>query len=87
VLRVNSKAAFELLLKAIKADHEAMENCGDHDWEVQCALKRAAELLVEAGKGMPQEEAAAVVKELMANDGYGVQRALTVVLAEGDGVQ
>jgi hypothetical protein len=87
VLPVNSKAAFELLVKVFEADHKAMENCGEHDWEVQCAFKRAAELLVEAGKGMPREEAAGVVKVLMANDGYGVRRALTVVLAEADGVQ
>ncbi len=87
VLPVNSKVAFELLVKVFEADHEAMENCGDHEWEAQCAFKRAAELLVKAGKGMPRVEAAAVVKVLVANDGYGVRRALTVLLAEADGVQ
>jgi hypothetical protein len=37
VLPVAPKAAFELLVEVIQADGHAMENCGDHHWEVIAA--------------------------------------------------
>jgi hypothetical protein len=86
VLPVNPKAAFQLLVKVFEADREAMENCGDHDWEVQCSFKRAAELMAEAGKGMPREEVGEKIKALMADDEYGVRQGLSAVLGKADDV-
>lgn len=79
VMPADPRKAFALLVRFFEADGQAMESCGDHHWEVQCAFKRAAELMAEAGKGMPREEVAAVVHRLMAGDGYGVRRALASV--------
>ena len=45
VLPVDPKAAFKLLVKVFEADVVAMENCGDHDFEVGSAFERAAELI------------------------------------------
>jgi hypothetical protein len=81
VLPANPKAAFGLLVKVFEADTVAMENCGDHHWEVECGFKRAAELMVKAGKGMSLEEVAPAVERLMADDGYGVRSALAVVIS------
>ena len=42
VLPVDPRLAFELLVAMFEADSVAMENCGEHDWEVECAYRRAA---------------------------------------------
>jgi hypothetical protein len=76
-LPVEPKRAFALLVTFFEADGRAMESCGEHDWEVECAFKRAGELMARAAKGMPKEEVAAAVERLMANDGCGVRRFLT----------
>lgn len=50
VLPKDPKVAFELLVRLFKADGQAMENCGNHDFEVTCAFKRAVEMI---GGGRP----------------------------------
>jgi hypothetical protein len=79
VLPVNPQLAFDLLVTVFEADGTAMENCGDHHWEVECALQRAAGVMAEAAKSLP----AAVVKEkltaLMALDSYGLRKVLSRV--------
>ena len=56
VLPVDRKAAFELLVRVFEADGLAMEHCGEHHYEVQCAFERAAELMAGVAKGMPKDE-------------------------------
>jgi len=80
VLPVDANAAFQLLVAAFEADGLAMENCGEHHYEVACAFERAAELMARAAKGMPEAEVASKVRELMAVDGYGVRRVLKQVI-------
>jgi rhodanese-related sulfurtransferase len=84
VLPADPKAAFYLLVRVFEADGQAMENCGDHDWEVECAFKRAAELMAEAAKAVPAAEVAAKIRALMAADGYGMRGALAAVIAQAD---
>ena len=72
VLPVNPRAAFELLMAMFEADSVAMENCGEHDYEVTCAFERAAELIAEAARALPREEVEEKIQSLMAGDGYGV---------------
>jgi hypothetical protein len=80
VLPVDPKSAFPLLVRFFEADGRAMESCGDHDWEVQCVFKRAAELMAEASKSVPREELAAVLGLLVADDGYGMRGALATII-------
>jgi hypothetical protein len=81
VLPVNPKAAFTLLVAVFEADAVAMENCGDHDFEVTSAFERAADLMVEAAKAVPRTEVVAVVEGLVDDDGYGVRGVLAEVIA------
>jgi hypothetical protein len=48
VLPVNPRVAFELLVAVFEADGVAMENCGEHDWEVECAYRRAVGVMAAA---------------------------------------
>ena len=81
VLPVDAQAAFELLVALFEADGVAMENCGDHDWEVACAYQRAAKVMAEVVKSLPRAAVAETVKALMGGDGYGVRAELGAVLA------
>jgi hypothetical protein len=56
VLPIDPKAAFKLLIALFEADGVAVENCGDHDWEVACAYKRAIEVIAEAAKSLLRVE-------------------------------
>ena len=86
VLPVNPKAAFQLLVKLFEADAVAMENCGDHDFEVSSAFERAADLIGWAGKSMPHREVIAALEALLEEDGYGVRGPLAEVIASrGEG--
>ncbi len=73
VLPVDAKIAFELLVKVFEADSVAMENCGDHDYEVACAFERAAGVMAEAAKAVPRVAVVAAVEALLGDDGYGVR--------------
>ena len=81
VLPVDSRAAFQLLVKLFEADAVAMENCEDHDFEVTSAYERASELIGRASKEMPQAEAVGALEALLEDDGYGVRGALADVIA------
>jgi hypothetical protein len=81
VLPVDPKGAFELLVSVFKRDAVAMENCGDHHFEVSLAFERALGLLAEAAKCMPQPEVVAALEPLLDDDGYGVRGPLAEVIA------
>ncbi len=87
VLPVNPRVAFELLVSVFEADAVAMENCGDHDYEVACAFERAAGVMAEAAKAVPRAEVAAAVEALLAEDGYGVRGDLADVIHGRDADQ
>jgi hypothetical protein len=79
VLPKDPKAAFELLVAMFEADHVAMENCGEHDWDVACAYKRAVGVMAEAAKHLPCAEIEERVKRLIEGDAYGVRAGLASV--------
>ena len=83
VLPVDAHAAFGLLATLFEADGVAMENCGDYDWEVQCAYQRAAGVMAEAAKLLPHEALDTAVRALVKGDGYGVRTGLSAISREG----
>jgi hypothetical protein len=80
VLLVDPAAAFELLVAVFERDGLAMEECGDHHWEVEMAFERAAKVMAVAAKSLPAAAVAERVRALMANEGYGVRAALKTVM-------
>jgi hypothetical protein len=82
VLPRDPAAAFELLGAMFEVDALAMANCGEHDWEVTCAYKRAAGVMREAAKTLPRAEVDSRVRTLIDGDEYGVRSALASVLPE-----
>jgi hypothetical protein len=82
VLPIDANAAFQLLAAVFEADHVAMENCGEHDWEVACAYKRAAAVMAVAAKNLPRSQVQERVKALIEGDGYGVRAELASVVPE-----
>lgn len=80
VLPVDDKRAFGLLVDVFEADGVAMENCGDHDWDVQCAYQRAVEVMAVAAKALPLAVVEETIAQLMAGDAYGVRGRLKSVL-------
>jgi hypothetical protein len=81
VLPVDPRIAFGLLVKLFEADGVAMENCGDHDYEVSCAFERAAELIGQAAQLVPRAEVVAALEPLLDEDGYGVRGQLTELIS------
>jgi hypothetical protein len=81
VLPVNPKVAFELLVAVFEADGQTMEDCGEHDYEVGCAFGRAAAVMAEAAKLLPEAEVREKIEALMAGDSYGVRERLRVVIS------
>jgi hypothetical protein len=81
VLPVSPKVAFELLVALFEADGVAMENCGEHDWEVECAFQRAAVVMAEAAKSLPAADVAEKIRALVAVDSYGVRERLRMVVS------
>jgi hypothetical protein len=82
VLPIDAKAAFELLAAVFEADQVAVENCGEHDWELACAYKRAAGVMAAAAKNLPSSEVEERIKALIDGDGYGVRADLASVVPE-----
>ena len=81
VLPVNPNVAFELLVAVFEADRQAMENCGDHDWAVECAYRRAVGVMAEAAKSLPAADVEETIKALTAVDSYGVRVRLRAVVS------
>jgi hypothetical protein len=81
VMPVDVQRALELLVLLFESDGVAMENCGDHDFEVTCAFERAAGLIGKVSRTLPAGEVAAVLKPLLDDDGYGVRGALAEVIS------
>ncbi|HEY6456285.1 MAG TPA: hypothetical protein VIY90_13515 [Steroidobacteraceae bacterium] len=76
VLPIDANAAFELLAALFAADAVAMENCGEHDWEVACAYERAVRVMAAAAKDLPRGRVEERVKALIEEDGYGTRAQL-----------
>ena len=85
VLPVDPKAAFKLLVRVFEADAVAMENCGDHDFEVSSAFERATELIGQAAQSMPEAEVVGTLEALLDDDGYGVRGGLAELIASRRG--
>lgn len=81
VMPVDPKRAFELLVLFFESDSVAMENCGDHDYEVTCAFERAAELIGKVAPTLPAGEVTAALEPLLDNDGYGMRAVLAEVMS------
>jgi hypothetical protein len=79
VLPNDPRAAFDLLVLLMERDGDAMERCGDHHDAVGNALERAAEIIAEAAKALPQDEVRPRLQQLIADDDYGTRRALVAV--------
>jgi len=82
VLPIDPRQAFDLLVLLFKAGRQAMENCGDHDFEVTCAFERAAELIERAATLVPRADVVAALEPLLDDDGYGVRSVLADVIAK-----
>ena len=67
-----------------EADGVAMENCGEHDWEVARAYQRAIGVMGEAAKSLPRADVDASIKALLDRDRYGMRAGLASVLPKGD---
>jgi hypothetical protein len=80
VLPIDANAAFELLTKVFEKDAVAMENCGDHDWEVACAYERAVGVMAAAAKDLPRPSVEERVKALIKGDEYGIRDGLAAVI-------
>jgi hypothetical protein len=68
-------------VRVFEADGQAMENCGDHDFEVTLAFERAVELIARASQEMPQAEVVGALEALLEDDGYGVRGHLAEAIA------
>jgi hypothetical protein len=80
VLPRDPEAAFELLIALFEADSNAMENCGDHDWEVECAYQRAAAAMVAATIHLTPADVARRIGALIDADRYGIRGYLASVI-------
>jgi hypothetical protein len=87
VMPVDPKRAFELLVLFFESDGVAMENCGDHDFEITCAFERAAGLIGKAARSLPAGEVTAALEPLLDDDGYGVRGALEEVISGREAAQ
>jgi hypothetical protein len=76
VLPTDPRQAFDLLVLLFTADDQAMENCGDHDFEVTCAFGRAAGLIEQAATAVPRADVVAALEPLLDDDRYGVRSVL-----------
>jgi hypothetical protein len=82
VLPVDPKSAFGLLVGFFEADAVAMENCGDHDFDVSCAFARAAELIRAAARSLPKTDVRHVLEGLLLSDAYEVRKGLAELVHE-----
>ena len=82
VLPHDPQAALDLLVAMFEADAVAMENCGEHDWEVSCAYERAAGVIAQAAKRLPGAQVAERIHALIGADGYGVRARLASIISE-----
>ena len=82
ILPVSPHAAFDLLVLAVERDGDAMEQCGDDDFSIETAVRRAAELLAVAAKSIPTREVKAALQRLVAEDRYGTRESLVALDAQ-----
>jgi hypothetical protein len=81
VLPRDPRAAFELLVRLVQADGNAMEQCGDHHDAVASALERTVGLVAQAAQTLPTDEVRATLQQLIAEDDYGTRRGLIAVVS------
>jgi hypothetical protein len=84
VLPVDANAAFELLAAIFEADAVAIENCGEHDWEVACAYTRAAGVMAMAARSLQPARVEVRIKTLIEGDRYAMRAQLVAVFAEDE---
>ena len=77
-VRMNGWFRLCLLIALFEADAVAMENCGEHDWEVTCAYQRAAGVMAKAATNLPSAEVERRITALIDGDGYGVRSGLAL---------
>jgi hypothetical protein len=82
VLPIDANAAFELLAAVFDEDAAAMENCGEHDWEVACAYERAVVVMVAAASNLPRARVEERVTALIERDRYGMRAQLAAAFLE-----
>ena len=82
VLAKDSQYAFDLLVLVIQSDGHAMENCGDHHFEVSCAMDRAIQLIARVAPTLPRNVVQGTIHSLAESDGYGTRSKLSALLAE-----
>jgi hypothetical protein len=82
VLPIDANAAFELLAAMFDADAAAIENCGEHEWEVTCAYERAAGVMAAAARNLPWVRVEQRVKALIVEDEYGMRTHLASAFPE-----
>jgi hypothetical protein len=76
VLPLDAAAAFELLVQFIECDGALCEGAHDVDWEVECAIERAIELLLACAKNLPEAQVQPTLERLRARDNYGLRGGL-----------
>lgn len=79
VLPRSPETAFELLVLTIERDGDAMEQCRDDGFHIEMAIERAADLLGEAARSLPDHEVKTTVQRLAAEDGYGTRTPLAAL--------
>jgi hypothetical protein len=80
VLPMDPGGAFDLLVEVFEQDTVAMDNCGDHHWQVTCAYERAARLMETVVNSLPNPAVIETLKRLLAMDLYGVREPLKDLL-------
>lgn len=80
VLPAEPRRAFALLVELFEADGRAIEECGEHTYEVECAFERAVALIRAVAEAIPGADVAAGVSRLMVADPYGLRRGLGAVV-------
>lgn len=79
ILPVSPESAFDLLVLTIERDGDAMEQCGDHHFSVETALKRATNLIATASKSLLADQLKATLERLIAEDRYGTREPLAAL--------
>ena len=79
VLPSDPRQAFDLLVLLVERHGDAIEQCADHDYTVQCALERATELMARAGPSLPRSDPRATLERLISEDHYGAREPLVAV--------
>lgn len=73
VLPVSPSTALRLVVRFMEGEDHAFESADDSDGVIGDVFRRACGLFVEAAKSLPSADTLPVLKELLAEDHYGVR--------------